>query len=75
VRFAIPTAAAVDIAVYDVHGRLIRNLMTHEDRSAGRYQVEWDGRDNGGAKVSSGVYFCRLQSGQFSATRKMMMVK
>lgn len=75
IRFAIPNGGPVDLAVYDVHGQLIRNLIPHEERAAGRYNVEWDGTNNAGKKVASGVYFTRLQVGQFSATKKMALVK
>jgi Putative redox-active protein (C_GCAxxG_C_C)/FlgD Ig-like domain len=75
VEFSLPKAGAVDLAVYDVHGRLIRNLVLHEEFSPGRYGAEWDGTNNAGEKVATGVYFCRLQAGQFSATKKMLMMK
>jgi len=73
--FAIPKAAAVDLAVYDVHGQVIRNLILHQDYAPGTYAVQWDGTNNAGGKVASGVYFCRLQAGEFSATKKMAMIK
>jgi hypothetical protein len=75
VRFAIPSAGSVDLSVYDVHGCLIRNLVPHEAYAPGRYAVEWDGTNNAGEKVATGIYFCRLQVGQFSATKKMALVK
>lgn len=74
-QFAIPKAGAVDLSIYDVHGQLIRNLVPHEDYAPGKYAVQWDGTDNAGKKVASGVYFCRLQAGQFGATKKMAFVK
>jgi len=75
IEFAIPKESTVDVAVYDVHGRLIRNLVASERRPAGRYAVEWDGTDNAGGKVSSGAYFCRMVAGQFATTKKMMVLK
>jgi hypothetical protein len=74
-RFSIPRAAAVDLAIYDVHGQLIKNLILHEGYAPGKYAAEWDGTNNAGMKVASGVYFSRLQVGQFSATKKMALVK
>jgi hypothetical protein len=75
IEFAIPKESTVDVAVYDVHGRLIRNLVASERHSAGRYAVEWDGTDNAGGKVASGVYFCRMVAGQFMTTKKMTLLK
>jgi hypothetical protein len=75
IQFAVPNAANVDIAVYDIHGRLVRNLVASEHHEAGRYSVEWDGKDNAGSKVASGAYFCRMQAGLFSATKRMTLLK
>jgi len=43
--------------------------------SAGRYRVRWDGTDGRGVAVASGVYFCRMEAGTFSATQKLVMMK
>ncbi|MFH0991256.1 MAG: C-GCAxxG-C-C family (seleno)protein [bacterium] len=75
IQFSIPASATVDIAVYDVHGRIVRNLIASEHHESGRYSVDWDGKDNAGSKVSSGTYFCRMQAGRFSATRKLALLK
>jgi hypothetical protein len=74
IDFAIPTKGNVDLAVYDVAGRLVRMLASGA-REAGRYSVQWDGKDNGGARVSAGVYFYRLTSQGESLTRKMTVLK
>ena len=75
IKFALPKNEAVDLAVYDVHGRIIKNIIMHEDYAPGSYAVEWNGTNNAGEKVASGVYFCRVQMGTFSATRKMALLK
>jgi hypothetical protein len=75
IQFAVPQNVAVDLAVYDTHGQLIKNLVPHQDYSAGKYAIEWDGTNNAGQKVASGVYFCRMQAGQFSSTKKLALVK
>jgi hypothetical protein len=74
IDFAIPTKGNVDLAVYDVAGRLVR-LLASGGREAGRYSVQWDGKDSGGARVSAGVYFYRLTSQGESMTRKMTVLK
>ncbi|MBM3236912.1 T9SS type A sorting domain-containing protein [Candidatus Poribacteria bacterium] len=69
----------VEISIYNVKGKLVRTL-TLGHQSAGVYVAKskaayWDGRDNLGEKVGSGVYFYRLQAGNFSSMRKLVVVK
>ena len=75
VQFSIPQASTVDIAVFDIHGRLVRNLVAAEHYESGRYSVEWDGKDNAGTKVASGAYFFRMQAGQFASTKRRTLLK
>jgi hypothetical protein len=64
----------VRLDVYDVRGARVRTLVD-ADQPAGRYRVDWDGRDQHGAPVGSGIYFYRLVAAQFSGTRKMLLLK
>jgi len=57
-----------------VSGAQVRTLVD-ATQPAGRYSITWDGRDESGAPVASGIYFCRLTSGTFSATQKMVLLK
>ncbi|MBN2289767.1 MAG: DUF4091 domain-containing protein, partial [Candidatus Glassbacteria bacterium] len=61
------------LEVYDLRGALVRTLAD-EDREPGTYHVFWDGTDNSGAAVGSGVYFYRLRAGDFVRTRKMVLL-
>jgi len=65
----------VTLNVYNIRGQLIKSLVSREEKGPGRYQVTWDGMDNKGHQVSSGVYFYRLKAGDFMATRKMIILK
>lgn len=65
---------AVSLNVYDLRGRLIRSLVNQE-RSPGSYTEYWDGTDGSGAAAPSGVYLYRLRCGDFSASRKMILMK
>jgi flagellar hook assembly protein FlgD len=56
------------------HGHLVCSLV-NESRSEGSNQIQWDGMDNNGGKVSSGVYFYRIKAGDFSNIRKMVILK
>jgi hypothetical protein len=66
--------AQVSLSVYDIMGRQVRSLV-NRGQLAGRYEVEWDGCDDEGLRVPPGVYFYRLEAGNFSKTEKMLRVK
>lgn len=72
--FGLPTAGQVRLSIYNVLGQQVRTLVD-EQMVAGHHEVTWNGRDDAGRAVSSGVYFYRLESNQFNQTRKMMLVK
>ena len=74
IRFAIPEAKPVTLKIYNVEGRLVRDLV---DRTmpAGRHEVTWDGRDATGSRVTSGVYFYRFAAGSFEAEKKMVVLQ
>jgi hypothetical protein len=74
IRYSLPESADVRLAIYDTTGRLITTLAEERQR-LGRYVVQWDGRDEHGVGVASGVYFYRMTSGQFTAVKKMTLVK
>jgi hypothetical protein len=78
ITYAIPErehgGVKVSIMVYDVRGHLIRKF-DEGSKVPGRYSILWDGRNNAGGRVSSGVYFYHIQAGSFAATRKMVMMK
>jgi len=66
----------VEINVYDVRGRLIRTLLDGDRKfESGIHSVIWDGRDNNGNQVSSGIYLYRMISGEFTETRRMVLMK
>jgi len=64
----------VEINVYNVRGQRVRTLV-NELREHGEYSVVWDGRDNLGRSVSSGVYFYQMRAGDFTQTRRMVLMK
>ena len=72
--FSLAENNHVALAVYDVHGAVVRRLI-NEQRIAGNYRVVWDGRNDAGTSVSSGVYFYRLTAGRFHSTKKMVLLK
>jgi len=74
IRFTLSTRVHAELAVFDVRGRRMVTLL---DRSmpGGAVTVKWDGRDQSGVAVSSGVYFYRLVAGADVQTRKMVLLK
>jgi hypothetical protein len=74
ISFSLDRAGPVDLAVYDVSGRRVASLV-REDRAAGSHLVTWDGTDDRGGRVSSGVYFYKLQTADRVDTRKMTLLK
>jgi hypothetical protein len=74
IEFGLNAPATVSLRIYDAAGRLVRSLVEGA-RLAGNYREVWDGKDAGGASVSSGVYFYRLDAGAFSKTNKMIVLR
>jgi len=72
--YAIPIESRVRIAVYDLNGRLVR-VLADEVRPPGEHDAVWDGRNEKGLFVGSGVYFCRMEAGSFNETRKLVVLK
>ncbi len=70
----IPKASTVDVVVYDVLGRRIATLMSGE-QEAGYHVMEWDSKDSHGLAVPSGMYMVRMTAGDFTAVRKIMLMK
>jgi hypothetical protein len=74
IAYQIPQEGLVSIAIYNIHGQLVRTLV-NSHQVAGTHTVRWDGRNSDGYEVSSGVYLYRMVSGDYRATRKMLMIK
>jgi hypothetical protein len=72
--FNLPTPGSTDLAVYSLTGQKVRTLISRH-LSAGKHSVSWDGRDDAGRSVSSGVYLSRLESGGKAAVGKMLLMK
>jgi hypothetical protein len=74
IGFDLPKPSFVSLDIYDVLGRKVSTLI-NEHLMAGSKQVQWNGRDNTGAEVASGVYFYRLQTGDHVEVKKMVLLK
>jgi len=74
IAFSLAARGRVSLAIYDVSGRIVRTLA-NETRNAGAYELSWDGLDDSGQTVASGVYFYRLVAPEFTQTKKMVLLK
>lgn len=74
IRFDVPRPSRVDLRVFDSAGRLVRTLVKG-NTSAGVHVVTWDGHDEQGASVASGIYFYELRAGRYIERRRMVLLK
>ena len=74
ISFRLPSASRAVVEIFDVRGALVRVLVDKTMR-AGSHIVEWNGRDEGGSVVGSGVYFYRLTADGHSTSKKMVILK
>ena len=73
-RYSMKEAGDVRIDIYNVKGQILKTF-TNNHNLPGYYQVSWDGRDMNGSVVGTGVYFYRMTSGRYRATKKMVLAK
>ena len=74
IEFNVPSDGFVKIEVFNTAGQMVMSLVD-EELSAGSYRTTWDAVDLSGRQVSSGVYFYRMQAGDFAATHSMTLLK
>ena len=74
IRFRIPETAQVEIVIYNLLGQKVKTLSDGV-RSAGVYDIIWDGTNDNGVKLASGMYLYRMKTGSFVQTRKLIFMK
>jgi hypothetical protein len=74
IQYALPKASFVKIQIFNVLGQKVRNLV-EEEQEPGYQTIYWDGKDDGGVEVSSGVYFYKIEAGSFVKAKKMTLLK
>jgi hypothetical protein len=75
IEFSVPKAGHAVLRIYDGQGKIVRTLVDRDYVAAARDRADWDGRDDAGQLVSSGVYFYKLEAGDSVASRKMLLLK
>jgi hypothetical protein len=74
ISFSLPEAGAAGLAIYDVEGRLVKEL-SHGSLAMGHHQVVWDGLDSSGRKVAPGLYVARLETQGATVSRKLVLMR
>jgi uncharacterized repeat protein (TIGR01451 family) len=74
ITYGMAAQGHVTIAIYNINGSLVRTLVS-DDKPAGWYTANWDGRDQAGRPVASGVYFSQMRAGKFSGSKKLVLLK
>ena len=74
IEFSLPESGFITLSVYNISGQKIR-LLASDYLTAGKHSLIWDGRDNSGNMVSSGLYIMYLKMGEVTSVHKMMLYK
>ncbi len=74
ISYSLPVNTEVAVRIYNVRGDLVK-ILVEGAQPAGQYAVQWDGRDQKGFNVASGIYFCSLKADHWSQTRKMILIR
>lgn len=74
ISYSVKNASPVKIEIYNLKGQKVKTLVA-ENKATGNHSIVWNGTDDNNISVSSGVYFYRMKSGEFTSTRKMMLMK
>ncbi|MFQ5582972.1 MAG: FlgD immunoglobulin-like domain containing protein [Calditrichia bacterium] len=74
ISYQLTGSSDVELTIYDILGQPVKNLVKGK-QPAGYYDAEWNGKDNAGKDVSSGIYIYRIKAGKYTATRKMILLR
>jgi hypothetical protein len=74
IKYNLAEASNVQLRIYNIVGQVVRTLVG-DRQSAGRYQVRWNGTDDRGVAVSSGIYFYQISAGKFQDVKRLMLLK
>ncbi|NIV98773.1 T9SS type A sorting domain-containing protein, partial [Candidatus Saccharibacteria bacterium] len=74
ISYQLPVSSEIELTIYNLLGQQIQKLVNTR-QTAGSYQILWDGRDDAGREVASGIYLYQLKAGKFVSTRKMLLIQ
>jgi hypothetical protein len=75
IKYSLAESGKVTLSVYDIAGRLVRNLLVNEWTEAGEHVAVWDGRNDAGVRVASGVYLCMMKTGGEKSGIKLILLR
>jgi flagellar hook assembly protein FlgD len=74
IEFLLDRPSRVNLDIFDVRGRKVKTVLSQRLRS-GLISVQWKGDDASGRSVASGIYFCRIKAGDFTESKKLLLLK
>jgi len=74
INFNLPVDSKVDVSIFNIKGQRVKTLL-NEALAAGQHQIVWNGKDESGKLVSSGVFFCKIKTDTKNAVRKILLLK
>jgi len=74
IRYTLPKPSDVSLSIYNIRGELVNTLVS-KPQEAGYHQLIWQGEDNQGKKISSGMYIYRITTPEFTSAKKMVLLK
>jgi hypothetical protein len=74
ITYALPTRVQIKLTIYDASGCVVKTLV-HGEKDAGYHTINWDGRDGFGHELPNGIYFYKLESGNFTEMKKMVLIR
>jgi len=74
IRYQLPEGNRVEISVYNILGQRVR-ILVDKEMNAGYYNVKWDGRNDSGSVVASGIYIVKMKAGNFFKVRKLIYLR
>ncbi len=74
IRYALPKGSYVNLVVYNILGQKVKTLVDKNQRG-GFHTVRWDGKNQRGQQVGTGIYFYKIEAGSFTQTKKMLLLK
>ena len=75
IKFNIPKNSNVKLEIFNIIGERIATLISNRDYQPGTFTVEWNGKNQFGNQVPSGVYLYKISANKFSSVKKMIMIK
>ena len=75
ISFTLHQSSKIDLIIYNVHGQKIRTLINESNTASGEHDMVWDGKDDAGNTVATGIYICRLESNGKIKSNEMLFVE